>query len=134
MFFFLLNFFECFFPLIIIFFKSLGFVLTVLMQKPALQNSLCSSRFGERLPCPMVVIYIRMTINSFPTPTPISLLQNGATSSGNTFADPENAPVEDFSSRGTCMVDTGGGVTERLKPVTLAADGLSTSTPGDQRS
>eukprot|EP00752_Nemacystus_decipiens_P009696 g8660.t1 len=44
---------------------------------------------------------------------------------GGAFEDPETSPVEDFSSRGPCIVN---GET-RSKPTTTAADGLSTSTP-----
>lgn len=42
--------------------------------------------------------------------------------------DPELSPVESFSSRGPCIVN---GET-RLKPTTTAADGVTTSTPGNR--
>ncbi|CAM9640288.1 unnamed protein product [Scytosiphon promiscuus] len=44
---------------------------------------------------------------------------------GGAFEDPETSPVEDFSSRGPCIVN---GET-RSKPTTSAANGLSTSSP-----
>eukprot|EP00904_Undaria_pinnatifida_P008988 jgi/Undpi1/5219/HiC_scaffold_2.g00501.m1 len=47
------------------------------------------------------------------------------------FADPEPSSVEDFSSRGPCIVDAGQGLTTRNHPVTTAADGLQTSTSAD---
>lgn len=44
------------------------------------------------------------------------------------FADPEVSPVASFSSRGPCYINSGGGLEERLKPVTTAANGVETST------
>jgi len=56
--------------------------------------------------------------------------QLGASGDGGAFADPEPSSVEDSSSRGPCFVDDGQGLSARFHPVTTAADGLQTSTPG----
>lgn len=47
------------------------------------------------------------------------------------FDDPEVGPVEEFSSRGPCFVRPEDEIEQRLKPETTAADGITTSTPGE---
>lgn len=56
--------------------------------------------------------------------------QTDASGSDGEFADPEDGPIASYSSRGTCMVSSGSSLEERMKPVTTAASGVSTSTEG----